>query len=51
MKELPIKPREISAAPDRRQRALLLPVSGGRKKKDERAAEPATVATRGRKKA
>jgi DNA end-binding protein Ku len=43
--------RGTKAAPDRRQRALLLPVSGGRKKKEERATEPATVATRGRKKA
>jgi hypothetical protein len=43
--------KRAKAAPDRRQRALLLPVSGGQKKKDERATEPATVATRGRKKA
>jgi DNA end-binding protein Ku len=45
------KGRRAKAAPDRRQRALLLPVSGGREKKEERATEPATVATRGRKKA
>jgi DNA end-binding protein Ku len=38
--------RGAKAAPDRRQKALLLPVSGGRRKKDDRATEPATVATR-----
>jgi DNA end-binding protein Ku len=43
--------KRAKAGPDRRQRALLLPVSGGRKKKDERAPEPAMVAARGRKKA
>jgi hypothetical protein len=39
--------RGSKAAPDQRQRALLLPVSGGRRKK----AQPATVAERRRKKA
>jgi DNA end-binding protein Ku len=43
--------KRSKAAPDRRQKAFLLPVSGGRKKKEERATEPATIATRGRKKA
>jgi hypothetical protein len=43
--------KRAKAAPDRRQRALLLPVSGGRKKKEERATGPATSAARGRKKA
>src|SRR5438105_5986827 len=43
--------KRAKAAPDRRQRALLLPVSGGRKKKEERPTEPATVAEKGRKKA
>jgi len=45
------KTKRAKPTPDRRQRALLLPVAGGRKKKEERAPEPATVATRGRKKA
>jgi DNA end-binding protein Ku len=43
--------KRAKAAPDRRQKAMLLPVSGGRKKEEERATQPATVATRGRKKA
>ena len=36
---------------DRRQKALLLPVSGGRKKKEEPAAEPAVPAASRRRKA
>jgi hypothetical protein len=39
------------AAPDRRQWALLLPVSGGREKTEERATQPATAAEKRRKKA
>jgi len=42
--------KRAKAAPDRRQRAMLLPVSGGRKSK-EPATKPVVVATRGRKKA
>jgi DNA end-binding protein Ku len=38
-------------APDRRQRALLLPVTGGRKKKQELTTEQATLAAKRRKKA
>ena len=40
--------KRAKPAPDRRQRALLLPVAGGREKKRD---EPATAVTRGRKKA
>jgi DNA end-binding protein Ku len=43
--------KRAKAAPDRRQRALLLPVSGGRKKKEERVTEPARVAEKRREKA
>jgi DNA end-binding protein Ku len=45
------KKKDTKAAPDRRQRALLLPVSGGRKKTEERAIQPATVGEKRRKKA
>jgi DNA end-binding protein Ku len=43
--------KRAKAAPDRRQRALLLPVSGGRKKKEEPATEPATLDPKRRRKA
>ena len=42
-KEAEAKPTRAPAASDRRQRALLLPVSGGRKKKEEPAAESAAT--------
>jgi DNA end-binding protein Ku len=43
--------KRAKLAPDRRQGALLLPMSGGRKKKEEPTTEPATIAKKRRKKA
>jgi DNA end-binding protein Ku len=45
------KEKRARPAADRRQRSLLLPVAGGRKRKVEPATEPAAVAMRPRKKA
>src|SRR5215471_416463 len=45
----PAKPSRAPAAGDRRQRPLLLPVSGGRRKKEEAPAEPVPAASRRRK--
>ena len=45
------KQKRAKPIADRRQRSLLLPVAGGRKKKQEPATEPAAVVMRPRKKA
>src|ERR1700758_996983 len=45
------KERRAKPAADRRQRSLLLPVAGSRRRRDEPVTEPAAVAVRSRKKA
>jgi hypothetical protein len=45
------KEKRSRTAADRHQRALLLPVAGGRRKKGELAIDPAAAAVRSRKKA
>jgi hypothetical protein len=50
-KESPERPARAPSVSDRRQKALLLPVSGGRKKKEEPAAEAAAPAASRRRKA
>jgi DNA end-binding protein Ku len=45
------KEKRPRPAADRRQRSLLLPVAGGRRRKEEPAIDPAAVAVRSRKKA
>ena len=46
-----VKEKRARPGADRRQRSLLLPVAGGRKRKQEPATEPAAVVLRPRKKA
>jgi DNA end-binding protein Ku len=48
--KVPAAKKRAKAPPNRRQGAFLLPVPGGRKKNEEPATEPATVAAKGRRK-